>query len=625
MTIAADAQPEKFGTILGIAPGGVPAYSSDYRTADRSELPNRSSYRSHLDGIYLGYKWQCVEFARRWLYVNKGYIFDDVAMAYDIFRLRSVRRVSDRRLLPLQAFPNGSRRHPEPGCLIIWAEGGEFEDTGHVAVAVEVTADYVRVAEQNVGHRLWKEGRNWAREIGAEVTDDGEFWLECSFGDAEILGWVIQTDDATYAEELEVTDQHLLNLQEREVEAQKTVQRSWLNVANEDEKAYVAMMGGHKLSSNDADQRRYYIMSEAAHEELVLATNSLHSLFMHATEHVLQDDRLLEYFNLPRALWPKIHQSWDNRLNQMITGRFDFSVSERGIKTYEYNCDSASCHMECGKVQGKWADYYDCEDGDDPGADLHNELLDAWKRSDVDGVLHIMQDDDPEETYHALFMKDALDEADIRCKIIHGVQDLHWGENGEILDADGEPIKWVWKTWAWETALDQLRAEVEAGTVPGGARRRGTPRLVDVLLRDEVMVYEPLWTLIPSNKAILPILWEMFPNHPYLLRGAFELTDELRQCGYAAKPIVGRCGSNISMFDENARLVEASGGVFTDRAQIYQQWFPLPKVGKYNVQVSTFTAAGRWAGTCLRVDESRIINNKSDNLALRVVPDRDLL
>ncbi len=623
MTDSNEPKPEKFGTLLGIAAGGVPAYSSDYRTADPKELPNRSSYRSHLDGLYLGYKWQCVEFARRWLYLNKGYIFDDVAMAYEIFRLRCVRRVSDRHELPLHAFANGSRRHPEPGCLIIWAEGGEFENTGHVAVATEVTNDYVRVAEQNVGHQKWGEGRDWAREIGAEITEDGEFWLECSFGDAEILGWVIQTDDATDAEELDVPEPALLNLVEREAPS-RAVARSWLNIANEDEKAYVAMMGGHKLSSNEADQRRYYVISESAHEELQLATNQLHSMFMHATDHVLQDDRLLQYFNLPEVLWHKIHQSWDNRLNQTITGRFDFSLSDRGIKVYEYNCDSASCHMECGKVQGKWADYYECEDGDDPGAELHNELRDAWKRSDVDGVLHIMQDDDPEETYHALFMKDALDEADIQCKIIHGLRGLSWADDGSILDADGEPIRWVWKTWAWETALDQLRDELEAGAISANARRQSPPRLVDVLLRDEVMVYEPLWTLIPSNKAILPILWEMFPDHPWLLDGAFELSDSLRRSGYAAKPIVGRCGSNISMFDASQNLIEASAGKFTKQAQIFQQWFPLPQVGKYNVQVSTFTAGGSWAGTCLRVDESRIINNRSDNLALRVVPDREL-
>ena len=83
--------PAKFGALLGMAPGGVPIYSSDYDSADEREYPTRQSYQSYIDGVFMGYKWQCVEFARRWLYLNKGYIFEDIPMAYDIFDLRHVR------------------------------------------------------------------------------------------------------------------------------------------------------------------------------------------------------------------------------------------------------------------------------------------------------------------------------------------------------------------------------------------------------------------------------------------------------------------------------------------------------------------------------------------------------
>jgi len=72
-----------FGTLLGYAPGGVAVYSSDYDSASDIEYPKRSAFRHYVDGIYMGYKWQCVEFARRWMYQNCGYIFDDVSMAYE--------------------------------------------------------------------------------------------------------------------------------------------------------------------------------------------------------------------------------------------------------------------------------------------------------------------------------------------------------------------------------------------------------------------------------------------------------------------------------------------------------------------------------------------------------------
>ena len=545
--------PAPFGTIIGIAPGNVPVFSCDYTTADDEALPTRQSYRSYVDGVYMGHKWQCVEFARRWLYLNFGYIFHDIAMAYDIFRLDAVRVVGENRHLPLKSFRNGSRRLPVPGCLLIWGEGGEFVKTGHVAIVTEVGPGFVRVVEQNVDDRPWAEGRSWSRQIRAESTPEGNFWLECSFQDASILGWVIQTDDETYAERPTPPDARLLALEAREAAGDADPEAAWLNVANRDEAAYVAMMGGHRLSRNAADHRKYYCLSETALGELRRATNELHALFLHATEHVLCDDARLACFNLPHSLWPKIRRSWDNRRNQMITGRFDFGLSPRGLKVYEYNCDSASCHMEAAKIQAKWAAHYGCDDGMDPGRELYHRLRDAWRHSDVNGVLHILQDRDLEETYHALFMQQAIQDAGIATKIIRGLSGLVWDTDGGIRDTDGVPVRWVWKTWAWETAIDQLRAECEDNEYRPGPGE-GSPRLVDVLLNKDVMVYEPLWALIPSNKAILPVLWELFPDCPYLLNASYELTDELRSTGYVEKPIVGRGGANISMYDATAEL-----------------------------------------------------------------------
>jgi glutathionylspermidine amidase/synthetase len=388
-------------------------------------------------------------------------------------------------------------------------------------------------------------------------------------------------------------------------------------------------MEGHTLVTDPRDQGKYFCMSESALTELKRATNELHALFMLATEHVLSNDGLLEKFNLPRSIWPRIRQSWGNRRNEMITGRFDFALSERGLKVYEYNCDSASCHMEFGKVQGMWAEHFGCADGFDAGRSLQERLRDAWKKQHVEGVLHIMYDRDLEETYHALYMQEIVESAGISTKLIRGISGLSWDENGDVLDPDGVKIRWVWKTWAWETALDQIREECEDDekTVLEDrpiAERASAPRLVDVLLRKEVMVFEPLWTLIPSNKAILPVLWRLCPNHPYLLNSAFELRDSLVKSGYAAKPIVGRGGSNIRIVDRANTVIAETVGSFEERDQVYQEIWRLPVINDLYVQVCTFTAAGSYGGTGVRADKSVVINMESDCFPLRVVADTDL-
>ncbi len=616
-----------FGTLLGYAPGNVPAYSSDYDSVDSEQLPDRHAFRHYVDGVYTGYKWQCVEFARRWLLVNRGYVFDDIAMAYDIFRLGDVTVVRDGSKLPLHSFRNGAQRHPERGDMLIWNEGGEFEVTGHVAIVTDVHPDRIRVAEQNVHDRAWPDGADYSRELTTRVDDDGGYWIRCNYEDASILGWVAQTDDDTHAETFTDPDPTLFTVQPASLPDSGAHTKPWLNVARPEEAAFVASMKGHRLCSNDSDHYRYFRLSTTGLNEIKRATNELHALFMHATDHVMQNEQLLEHFSIPEALWPRIHQSWNNRRNEMITGRFDFCMTERGIKVFEYNADSASCHMECGRVQGLWASHFGCDDGRDPGERLHRKLVEAWRDSEANGMVHILCDEDAEETYHALYMQSAIEKAGLRSKIVTGLDGLSMNTAGEVLDDSGEPLRWVWKTWAWETALEQLRQELAQDNDLAQANRPpdGTPRLMDVLFRPGVMVYEPLWTLVTSNKALLPILWDLFPEHPYLLNSSYTLTVALTNSGYVSKPIAGRCGHNVSLVDKRSDVVDETDGRFDYQAQIYQELWRLPEIDGYRVQVCSFSVSGMYAGACLRVDPSLIITTASDVLPVRVVSDRAFL
>jgi hypothetical protein len=123
----------------------VPCYSSDYDSADR-----RVDYDSQsAEGVFYGYKWQCVEFARRWLVLNKRVTFQSIPMAYHIFQLPNVIRLSDGQRLPMIGHLNGSTTHPMAGDVLIWSAGGnKIGRTGHVAIITAASSEWVRVAEQ---------------------------------------------------------------------------------------------------------------------------------------------------------------------------------------------------------------------------------------------------------------------------------------------------------------------------------------------------------------------------------------------------------------------------------------------------------------------------------------------
>lgn len=165
----------EYGRLLG-STGRVPAYSN-CRTGCVPKEPHR------ILGYTTGLKWQCVEYARRWLLLERGLIFEEIETAADIWwHVDTIRRASDGRNFPLERFVNGAAEVPRIGDLLIYAR--EYLETGHVAVVtkIEYERGWVRVAEQNYYNRQWP--GNYSRQIPL-LNIDRRVWLLDPF----LLGW----------------------------------------------------------------------------------------------------------------------------------------------------------------------------------------------------------------------------------------------------------------------------------------------------------------------------------------------------------------------------------------------------------------------------------------------------
>ncbi|EDN66083.1 D-alanyl-glycyl endopeptidase-like protein [Beggiatoa sp. PS] len=165
-----------YGKILGVASSNVVAYSNCQAQCVIFE-PN------HKNGTYTGIKWQCVEFARRWLLTHQGVVYGDVDIAADLWhKIDFVSRVADGKQFKLASHLNGSNQAPQVGDLLIYAKA--FFQTGHVAVVtgVDLKVGIIQVAEQNFANQTW-EG-DYAREIPL-IEQEGQYWLL----DGYLLGW----------------------------------------------------------------------------------------------------------------------------------------------------------------------------------------------------------------------------------------------------------------------------------------------------------------------------------------------------------------------------------------------------------------------------------------------------
>ncbi|CAF1130141.1 unnamed protein product [Rotaria sordida] len=190
-----------YNQVLGIASSNVPAYSNgddDYFSAESH----------YVHGIYTGYKWQCVEFARRWLLLRKTCIFRNIRSAADAWHeLSTIERVTDGKKFPLIAHSNGSSVMPKKDSFLIYPRDHDLP-FGHIAVITEVGSNYIRIAEQNYRFHRWS--GNYARQITMKVKDGG-YYLKDYY---KISGWM-EIDENEQLQPLDESSLEIIRMQQR--------------------------------------------------------------------------------------------------------------------------------------------------------------------------------------------------------------------------------------------------------------------------------------------------------------------------------------------------------------------------------------------------------------------------
>ena len=166
-----------YGDILG-SNSGVIAY------ANRKAKNFKPAYHFEL-GIYTGFRYQCVEYARRWMISVHNLTFKNVMCAFNIWEVKSVRDLRTSELFPLIGFANGSQEPPRAGNLLIYAAGDHIP-FGHVAVITHVDPEFrfIRIAEQNEFDHYWH--GDYSRELKLQYKDE-LFWIIDKY---EIIGWM---------------------------------------------------------------------------------------------------------------------------------------------------------------------------------------------------------------------------------------------------------------------------------------------------------------------------------------------------------------------------------------------------------------------------------------------------
>ena len=347
--------------------------------------------------------------------------------------------------------------------------------------------------------------------------------------------------------------------------------------------------GFHTTNVPYWDESAYYSFS--MDEVLIIekATAELWDLCLGAVQHVM-DNNLYSQFSIPENYISYIEKTWTED-HPAIYGRFDFCYKNGQLKMLEFNADTPTSLYEAGIVQWFWLQDFD--KSKDQFNSIHEKLIAYWKYLKTylnPGSLHFTcLKETLEDLTNTEYMRDCAMQADLDTKLVF-IDDIGWDADLKIFrDLDDKPIKNIFKLYPWEWLVDD---------------EFGNHILEDT---NRTLWIEPSWKMILSNKAILPILWELYPDCPYLLPTYFEAG---KLINYVKKPILSREGANIEIVQNNSTL-QKTEGQYGNKGFIYQELFTLPEFdGNYPV-IGSWIIGQEPAGMGIREAKTLVTDNVS--------------
>jgi glutathionylspermidine synthase len=259
----------------------------------------------------------------------------------------------------------------------------------------------------------------------------------------------------------------------------------------------------------------------------------------------------------------------------------------------ELNGDTPTGLLETGVVQWKWLET-ELPDNDQWNS-VHERLVDRWRALDRAGLLpkhavHFLYaegDDTGEEEMTTHYMQDCAAQGGL-LTYAHPIHEVGYNSRlKQFLDRDGRQIRSAFKLYPWEAMVAEEFGEV--------------------LLRHEeqepVRWIEPVWKVLMSTKALLPVLWELYPDHPLLLPSYRDHPHDLDE--WVAKPLWGREGDNIRVhLADGTDTVQP--GAYGDDDVVYQQWCPLPDFDGNRAMIGSWVVDGQAAGMLVRESDGPI-------------------
>jgi glutathionylspermidine synthase len=345
------------------------------------------------------------------------------------------------------------------------------------------------------------------------------------------------------------------------------------------------------------DERAYYAFSlDEIEHQIEGPTGELHEMCLALVRSVIDDERLLQRLKIPAACWPLITESWQRR-DASLYGRFDLRFDGRGpAKLLEYNADTPTSIFEAAVFQWTWLEQGIERQLIPKRADqfnsIHDSLIARWREIADGRHLHFTGSyENPEDAVTLNYLEDTAHQAGLDTTALD-IESIGLNSQRGFVDLDDRHIELAFKLYPWEWMLRDSF---------GGNVRTSSTRWL-----------EPPWKVVLSSKGILPLLWEMYPNHPNLLPAYFENDPNADKLGtsFVRKPLYSREGANVTLVSSGT-TIEQQPGPYGSEGFIRQAFAPLPRFAEQYPVIGSWIVGDRACGLSIREDANPITGNTS--------------
>lgn len=327
------------------------------------------------------------------------------------------------------------------------------------------------------------------------------------------------------------------------------------------------------------------VVSEEEAENYFDAANELYEMYIAAAQNVIDNERYAE-LGIPENLIELIEYSWKNDANWHIYGRFDLSggIDGKPIKLIEFNADTATCIPETAVVQ--WASLKaNYLDESQQFNTLYENFVEKFKElhrqnpSFEKTLLISTMKDFPEDDTNMQVLGEAAKEAgfevafdyieNVEFSAVEGIFKQN-PDNGSFTRYDFwfKLIPWEYIGWD-EPELAQI--------------------LTEIATNKKAIILNPAYTLLFQSKAILKVLWELYPNHPLLLETSSQAILG-KTC--VEKVLFGREGANVRIVSPSGTTESSTEGEYFEQDTVFQEYTEFVKDNVEDSQMAFRYQAG---------------------------------